>query len=144
PRIAQARAAGYVREPVLWSWLPVTAGLTPHELRHSQRVWLDEDGIPDILKHDRLGHSMPGMGGTYGHVSPAMRQQVKDAMQQRWETALDQRLAISPTSSVPLLNELLAARSSSMTPKESHGHLPIVSRTPESPSPNGSHGVPVG
>ncbi|TDB82595.1 hypothetical protein E1264_31215 [Actinomadura sp. KC216] len=77
PRIAAARTAGHVRELELASWLPINPGLTPHELRHSHRVWLDEIGTPAILTHDRLGHSMPGIGGTYAHVSPLMRDQLR-------------------------------------------------------------------
>ena len=34
---------------------------------------MDEDGIPEVLKTERMGHEMPGMHGVYGRVSPAMR-----------------------------------------------------------------------
>ncbi|MFC4048106.1 hypothetical protein ACFOY4_00275 [Actinomadura syzygii] len=78
----------------LASWLLIRNGLTPHELRHSDRVWLDDLGTPAVLTHDRLGHSMPGIGGTYAHGSPLMRQ----------------RLALSPRSPVRILGELLTAR----------------------------------
>ncbi|MUN41506.1 hypothetical protein [Actinomadura litoris] len=110
PRVAAARAAGHVHELELASWLPIKQGLTPHKLRHSHRVWLDEIGTPAILTHDRLGHSMPGIGGTYAHVSLLMRDQLRTRLQARWEAALDERLAICPTSPVPLLNKLLAGR----------------------------------
>ncbi|MFE9099928.1 hypothetical protein [Actinomadura geliboluensis] len=110
PRVAAARAAGHVRELQLASWLPIKAGLTPHGLRHSHRVWLDEIGTPAILVHDRLGHSMPGIGGTYAHVSPLMRAQLRERLQARWEQTLDERLALWPTSPVRVLDELLAAR----------------------------------
>jgi hypothetical protein len=36
------------------------------------QTWMDEDGIPEVLKTERMGHEMPGMHGVYGHVSPAM------------------------------------------------------------------------
>jgi hypothetical protein len=31
-----------------------------------------EDGIPDILAEQRLGHEIPGMRGLYTHVSDRM------------------------------------------------------------------------
>ena len=34
---------------------------------------MDEDGIREVLKTERMGHEMPGMHGVYGRVSPAMR-----------------------------------------------------------------------
>jgi hypothetical protein len=110
PRISAAREQGHVRHYELASWLPIRAGLTPHKLRHSHRVLLDEVGTPAVLAHDRLGHSMPGIGGTYAHVSPFMRAELRERLQARWETTLDERLAICPGSSVPLVAELLAAR----------------------------------
>jgi hypothetical protein len=42
---------------------------------------MDEDGIPEVLKAERMGHEMPGMHGVYGHVSPAMRAGLKAALQ---------------------------------------------------------------
>jgi len=57
------------------SWLPILPGLTPHGLQTS----MDEDGIPEVLKTERMGHEMPGMHGVYGHVSPAMRADLKAA-----------------------------------------------------------------
>ncbi|TDD40000.1 hypothetical protein E1287_02180 [Actinomadura sp. KC06] len=92
-------------------------------------MWLDEIATPTILTHDRLGHSMPGIGGTYAHVSPFMRDQLRARLQARWEATLDERLAICPTSPVPLLNGLLAARRAAVaTP-----HLQVIV---SQPSPN--------
>jgi hypothetical protein len=90
------------------SWVPLIKGLTPHGLRHGLKVWMDEDQIPDVLKSERLGHDEPGMRGVYGHVSPAMRDELKAALQARWEDSLRQRAALSSVSAVPLLNQLLA------------------------------------
>ena len=92
----------------LASWLPVSKGLTPHGFRHGHKVWMDEDQIADVLKSDRLGHDEPGMRGVYGHVSPTMREQLKAALQVRWEQSLRQRAALSPISAVSVLNRLLA------------------------------------
>jgi hypothetical protein len=67
-----------------------------------------EDGIPDILAEQRLGHEVPGMRGLYTHVSHRMREALVRALQARWEDSLLARAAIRPHSPVPLLDELLA------------------------------------
>jgi integrase len=69
---------------VAW-WAPIIKGLNPHGLRHRLKVWTDDDQIPDILKSGRLGHDERGMRGVYGHVSLAMRGELKAALQARWE-----------------------------------------------------------
>jgi integrase len=89
------------------SWLPILRDLTPHGLRHGLQTWMDEDGIPDVLKTERMGHEMPGMHGVYGHVSPAMRTSLKAALQARWEASLHERALLSPHSIVPVLDALL-------------------------------------
>jgi hypothetical protein len=73
------------------------------------QTWMDEDGIPEVLKTERMGHEMPGMHGVYGHVSPAMRADLKAALQERWESSLRERARLSPRSIVPALDALLAA-----------------------------------
>ena len=90
-------------------WLPVRPGLTPHGLRHGHKTWMTEDGIREILQARRLGHGVPGMRGVYTHVSDAMRTELKDALQARWETSLRARAAITPRSLVPLLDKLLVS-----------------------------------
>ena len=70
---------------------------------------MDEDGIPEVLKTERMGHEMPGMHGVYGHVSPAMRADLKAALQERWDTSLRERARLSLHSIVPVLDGLLAA-----------------------------------
>jgi hypothetical protein len=67
-----------------------------------------EDGIPEILAEQRLGHDVPGMRGLYTHVTQAMRENLTAALQARWETSLRDRAALDPHSPVPLLNNLLA------------------------------------
>lgn len=42
------------------AWLPLLEGLTPHGLRHSHKTWMLEDGIPEVLQAERLGHTVPG------------------------------------------------------------------------------------
>ena len=89
-------------------WLPVKDGLTPHGLRHSHKTWMAEDGIPEILAEQRLGHDVPGMRGLYAHVSPRMREDLIAALQARWENSLRERASIDPRSPVLLLDNLLA------------------------------------
>jgi hypothetical protein len=71
---------------------------------------MDEDGIPDTLKSERMGHEVPGMRGIYSHISPSMRAELTAALQKRWETALRQRARLSPRSIIPVLDALLADR----------------------------------
>ena len=92
----------------LTCWRPIQPGLTTHGLRHSHKTWMAEDGIPEILAEQRLGHQVPGMRGLYAHASARMRDDLKAALQARWEESLRARAAISPHSAVPLLDELLA------------------------------------
>jgi integrase len=109
-----SRCPGSGHEPAedvtLASWLPVLRGLTPHGMRHGHQTWMDEDGIPEVLKTERMGHEMPGMHGVYGHVSPAMRADLKAALQNRWESSLRERARISLRSTVPALDGLLTAQ----------------------------------
>ena len=117
---AQPGAGGFTQPPrgrgiqpiaedaPLTCWLPVKFGLTPHGLRHSHKTWMAEDGIPEILAEQRLGHEVPGMRGLYAHASERMRDDLKHALQARWEESLRARAAIHTHSPVPLLDELLA------------------------------------
>jgi integrase len=83
--------------------------MTPRGLRHGLQTWMDEDGIPEVLKTERMGHEMPGRHGVYGHVSPAMRANLKAALQARWERSLRERAQLFPRSMVSTLDALLAA-----------------------------------
>jgi hypothetical protein len=89
-------------------WLPVKDGLTPHGLRHGHKTWMAENGIPEILAEQRLGHQVPGMRGLYAHASQQMREKLTSALQARWDESLRERAAIDPHSPVPLLDNLLA------------------------------------
>jgi hypothetical protein len=57
-----------------------------------------EDGIPEILAEQRLGHDVPGMRGLYAHVSQRMREELTAALHIRWEESLRERAAIRPHS----------------------------------------------
>jgi len=97
-------------EHAVASWLPIKPGLVPHGVRHSHQTWMIEDGIPEVLRHDRLGHRMKGIQAPYSHVSQSMPEELKRALQRRWEEALDERIAMCPRSPVALLDELLTSR----------------------------------
>ena len=89
------------------------AGLDPHEwtsreLRRSFVSLLQRHGIADVFKSERLGHKEAGMRGVYGHVSPVMREEPKDALQGRWKDSLRERASLALRSSVRLLDMLLA------------------------------------
>ena len=60
------------------------------------------------------------MRGVYGHVGPAMRAELKAALQARWQDSLRQRAALSSVSAVPLLNRLLASVRPASEPARSH------------------------
>jgi hypothetical protein len=67
-------AAGQGRP--LACWLPVKDGLTPRGQRRSHKTRMAEDGIPQILAEQRLGHDVPGMRGLYAHVSQRMTEEL--------------------------------------------------------------------
>jgi integrase len=86
-------------------WRPATAGdpdrgipaIVPglhfHDLRHSHKTWLIEDGVPEVAQAKRLGHRLPGVRGIYSHVSATVEQRLVDGLQTRW----DQTAARSPS-----------------------------------------------
>jgi hypothetical protein len=55
-------------------------------------------------------YQIPGIPGTYRHVSPTMRLELTQAMTGAWEAAPDARLAMSPRSPVAVLDALLEER----------------------------------
>ena len=118
------------------SWLPVLRGLTPHGLRHGPRTWMDEDGIPEVLKTERMGHEMPGMHGVYGHVSPAMRADLKAALQERREASLRGRAQLSPRSIVPTLDKILSTHGQAVAKGDTHLATKIGQRKGNRPDPN--------
>lgn len=63
-------------------------GLTPHGLRHSQKVWLDEGNHPRVAVEARMGHVLQGVEGTYSHVTLAMELAIAEHLQELWEGSL--------------------------------------------------------
>jgi Phage integrase family. len=63
-------------------------GLTPHGLRHSHKVWLDEGNHPRVAVEARMGHVLQGVEGTYSHVTLAMELAIAEYLQGLWEDSL--------------------------------------------------------
>ena len=115
-------------------WLPVKYGLNPHGMRHGHKTWMAEDGIPEILAEHRLGHEVPGMRGLYAHTSDRMREDLKRALQARWEDSLRERAALHEHSPVPLLDETPRALSRPSTGRND------TTRHPARPTHTGRQG----
>lgn len=95
------------------SWLPISMGLSPHDLRRSMRTWLQDGGIPMTAAEKRMGHEVPGVDAVYNVVTEGQRQMVLECLEGRWWDALAARRELSPTSPVPLLQgwlDLAASR----------------------------------
>jgi integrase len=89
--------------------LHLRPGLTPHGLRHGHQTWLDELGVRYVLQSERMGHEVPGMRGVYTHITPRMRAELRDGLQELWEASLDERVRLAERSAVGILDDLLRA-----------------------------------
>ena len=67
-----------------YGWEPIITGFRFHDLRHTHRTWMDEAGIAEALKSQRLGHQLPGIRGVYAHVTEPMHAPLRVALQDRW------------------------------------------------------------
>lgn len=91
-------------------WLPIAKGLTPHGLRHSHQTMMDELSTEKVLRDERMGHLDGSVSARYTHVTPGIRRRLMLGLTEQWEMALDRRVALSPTSPVRALDDLLKAR----------------------------------
>jgi integrase len=87
-------------------WLPIVPGASPHSCRHGRQTGMDRNGIQKVLRDLVMGHRTAGMEGVYAHIAPETRAALMTADDRNWR---DARLALSPTSPVPVLDALLAA-----------------------------------
>lgn len=111
------RGAYVAQNAPVVSWRPIMEGLVTHEGRHGMETWMSEDGVPAVLRDDRMGHLGAGhVRERYEHVTDPMRERLLERLQQRWEQALADRVALEqhwdrvpgvPGSALPLLEELL-------------------------------------
>ncbi|MGW6682170.1 LacI family DNA-binding transcriptional regulator [[Kitasatospora] papulosa] len=104
---ARGRGAGQRADAC---WLPIAKGLTPHGLRHTHRTVMEDLGTEKVLMDQRMGHIDGSVSARYAHVTPGMRKRLMLGLTEQWEAALDSRLAMSPTSPVRVLGDLLRVR----------------------------------
>jgi integrase len=52
-----------------------------HDLRHTHKTWLIEDGVLEVLQHNRIGHKFHGVMGVYSHVTQPMIDTMLAALQ---------------------------------------------------------------
>jgi integrase len=64
---------------------PIVLGMHTHDLRHTHKTQLAEDGIEKAARDERLGHVAEGMDGVYIHSTPVMRARLLESLQVRWE-----------------------------------------------------------
>ncbi|GHG60540.1 LacI family DNA-binding transcriptional regulator [Streptomyces griseocarneus] len=88
-------------------WAPIVRGLTPHGLRHTHKKIMRDLRTPPKLMDERLGHLDGSVQARYDHISPDMRQTLMEGLTAVWETALEARRMMWPTSPVRALGVLL-------------------------------------
>jgi integrase len=98
PHGALLRRGGFRRRV----WLPAVAGnpakdnppiharLHFHDLRHTHKTWLIEDGVAEIAQAQRLGHAVEGVTGIYSHVTAPVIARLVHGLQRRWHTTSTQ------------------------------------------------------
>lgn len=91
-------------------WLPIRHGLTRHGLRHAHRTLMEDLGTPKVLMDERMGHTDSSVSARYAHVTDAMRARLVEGLTEQWEASLDERLRLSRSSPVPVLERLLRER----------------------------------
>ena len=110
PHGALLRRGGFRRRV----WLPAVAGnpaedippihprLHFHDLRHTHKTWLIEDGVPEIAQAQRLGHAVEGVTGIYSHVTAPVITRLVHGLQRRWHStvALPPERGTKPESSI--------------------------------------------
>ncbi|WP_202919361.1 tyrosine-type recombinase/integrase [Saccharothrix deserti] len=66
-------------------WSPIKPHMHFHDLRHTHKTWLIEDGVPEVLQHKRIGHKLRGVMGVYLHVTRPVVDAMLAGLQTRWE-----------------------------------------------------------
>jgi integrase len=83
--------AGRRKLPTSFPAMRAVAGvedIVPHGLRHSLKVWLDEQKHPRIAVEHRMRHVVPGIEGTYSHCTMPMQLEIATDLQKLWEQSL--------------------------------------------------------
>lgn len=86
-RPAEPRRKGTRGKPALIP-VPGIEGMVPHGGRHSDKVWMDEDGHPRVAVEERMGHRDRSVEATYSHVTDEMRRRIVVSLQARYERSL--------------------------------------------------------
>ncbi|GGU39962.1 DMT family permease [Lentzea flava] len=66
-------------------WAPLNQEMHFHDLRHTHETWLVEDGVPRVLRLERLGHKRKDVDDDYSHVTDVMISRMLERLQRRWE-----------------------------------------------------------
>lgn len=69
------------------AWEPILPGLTMRGLRHTHDTWMKEDRVDRALRFETMGWAVRDIEGVYEHVTPQMRRERLDALEERWRRA---------------------------------------------------------
>lgn len=73
-------------------WIPARDKIKPgfdfHELRHTHETWMEEDGVKEVLRNQRMGHKSGKMSQHYAHVTADMEEDLVKRLTRRWEDSL--------------------------------------------------------
>jgi hypothetical protein len=109
--------------------------------RTGDQTWLGRDGIPYVLRSERMGHEVPGMRGVYAHITPRMRAELRDNLQELWEASLHGRALLSERSAVAVLDSFLPGSKRSTGKIRSHLAPNISLPSRRCSRPNGQSSV---
>lgn len=65
-------------------WAPVQPTMHFHDLRHTHKTWLIEDGVPRVVQLQRLGHKPKDASDRYSHVTRPMIDAMLTGLETRW------------------------------------------------------------
>jgi hypothetical protein len=80
-----------------------------------------------------MGHEVPGMRGVYTHITPRMRAELRDGLQELREASLKERARLAERSVVAVLDGILASRTGAASKIGSHLAPKIGHRNGRSP-----------
>jgi hypothetical protein len=92
---------------------------------------MSQTQLSRVIQLDRRDHAMPGMDRVYTHVAIEMREQLCAVLENLWNTALEQRHAMSERSAVPVLDAILTGRQCHPRKRSCHSgrHPPVPAIT---------------
>lgn len=93
---------------VLAAWLRLMTARASGVVRGQRH-----DAVRYVLQSERMGHEVPGMRGVYAHITPRMRAELRDGLQELWEASLHERALLAERSAVNVLDGILARKGGS-------------------------------